>query len=68
MEKANDHVTCVNQILKEEEETLLDHILTSHYHELHLEQGSLLDSSNLIVMLSDLHLDILSTFKGIFHH
>ena len=51
-----------------EEETLLDHILTSHYHELHLEQGSLLDSSNLIVMLSDLHLDILSKSKGIFHH
>ena len=30
------------------EETLLDHILTSHHHELHLEQVSLLDSSNLI--------------------
>ncbi|MGJ8945864.1 hypothetical protein AB9K17_23490, partial [Salmonella enterica subsp. enterica serovar Kentucky] len=47
---------------------LLDHILNSHYHELHLEQVSLLDSSNLIIMLSDLHLDTLSKFKGILHH
>ena len=44
------------------EETLLDYILTSHNHELHLEQVSLLDISNLIVMLSDLHLDILKAF------
>ena len=50
------------------EKTLLDHILTRHYHELHLEQESLLDSSRQMVMLSDLHLDILSKFKGIFHH
>ena len=28
-----------------EEETLLDHILTRHYHDLHLEQESLLDWS-----------------------
>ena len=52
------------------EETLLDHILTRYmyYHELHLAQESLLDSSKLMVILSDLHLDILSKFKGIFGH
>ena len=51
-----------------EEETLLDHILTRHYHELHLKQESLLDSSKLIGTLSNLYLDILSKLKGIFHH
>ena len=50
------------------EETLLYHILTRHYHELHLKQESLLDSSRLMVMPGDLHLDILSKFKGVFHH
>ena len=49
-------------------ETLLDHILARHYHQLHLAQESLLESSKLMVMISDLHLDILSKFKGIFHH
>ena len=38
-------------------ETLPYHILTRHYHELHLEQESLFDSSKLTGMLSDLHLD-----------
>ena len=36
------------------------HILASHHHE---QQMSLLESSNLTVMLSDLHLDFLSKFK-----
>ena len=49
------------------EETLLDHILTRQYHELNFEQEFLLDSSKLMVMLCDLHLDILSQLKGIFH-
>ena len=51
------------------DEILLDHILTSHYHELHLEQESLLDSSKLMVMLSDFNtFGYLIKFKGIFHH
>ena len=46
---------------------ILDHILAKH-QDLHLNFDSMLDSSKLIGLLSNLHIEILSKFKGIFHH
>ena len=51
-----------------QEASVLDHILAKHNQDLHLNFDSTLDSSKLIGLLSNLHVEILSKFKDIFHH
>ena len=46
--------------------TLLEHIITTHYQELHLAHRSF-DYSDLLGKISNLELEILHKFKNVFH-
>ena len=54
-----------NATLLPEDETVLDHILAKHKQYLHLGD-SVMDSAELIDLLRNLHVEILSKFKSIF--
>ena len=54
-----------NATLLPEDESVLDHILAKHKQYLHLGD-SVMDSAELIDLLRNLHVEILSKFKSIF--
>lgn len=56
---------CEVETLKED--TVLEHVLANHHGELHLPNSSF-DCSDLLSMISNLNLEILSNFKRMFFH
>ena len=48
-------------------DTVLDHILTTHHQELHLNNSNSFSSLDLLGMLENLNVEILPKFKNIFH-
>ena len=55
---------CEAETLKED--TMLEHVFANHHEQLHLPNSSF-NSSDLLGMISNLNLEILSKFKCLFH-